>query len=101
MSSSMRVGAKAMTSKSSALCRAPGRAKPSASAGSKALTALGEKKIGNQPVGDLGGQGHVLRSLGPEDDRDLLAQRMHDGLERLAQPGAARIGERVVRDRRW
>ena len=43
------VGAKAMTSKSSAVWRAPGRANPSARAGSKALTASGEKKMGNQP----------------------------------------------------
>ncbi len=45
----MTVVAKAMTSKSSAVWRAPGRANPSASEGSNAFTALGEKKIGNQP----------------------------------------------------
>ena len=38
-----------MTSKSSAVWRAPGRANPSASAGSNAFTALGEKKMGNHP----------------------------------------------------
>ena len=47
-------------------------------------------------VGDLGGEGDVLRALGAHDDRDLLAERMGDGLEGLAQSGAARVGERVV-----
>ena len=45
----MTVGAKASTSKSSALRRAPGRAKPSSSDASKEDIARGEKKMGNQP----------------------------------------------------
>ena len=45
----MTVGAKASTSKSAALRRAPGRAKPSSSDASKEDIARGEKKMGNQP----------------------------------------------------
>ena len=41
-------------------------------------------------VGDLGGEGDVLRALGGEEDRDLRAQRVDRRLERLAEPGAAR-----------
>ena len=95
MSSSMRVGAKAMTSKSSALCRAPGSGEALGQRRLEGLDRVGGEEDGEPPVGDLCGQGHVLRSFGPQDDRDLLAQRMDDGLERLAQPGAARIGERI------
>jgi hypothetical protein len=39
-------------------------------------------------VADLGRQGDVLRALGGEVDRDLVAQRVHGRLERLAEPGA-------------
>ena len=49
------------------------------------LDRVGGEEDGEPTVGDLGGQGDVLRSLGSQDDRDLLAQRMHDGLERLAR----------------
>ena len=45
----MTVGAKASTSKSAALRRASGRAKPSSSEASKEDMARGEKKMGNQP----------------------------------------------------
>ncbi len=50
-------------------------------------------------VADLGGQRDVLGPLGAEHDRDVGAQRMHDRLERLAQPGGALTGQRqrVVR----
>ncbi len=50
-------------------------------------------------VGDLGGLRHVLRALGAEPDRDVGSQRVHDRLERLAEPGRAlaAVGQRVVR----
>ncbi len=48
-SSSTTTGQKAITSKSSARCRAPGRAKPSSSAAENSPMWAGEKKIGNQP----------------------------------------------------
>ena len=50
-------------------------------------------------VGDLGGLGDVLGALGAEPDRDVRAQRVHDRLERLAQPhrALAGVGQRVVR----
>ena len=101
MSSSMSVGAKAMTSKSSA--RAPGSG-PGEALGQRRLERLdgvGGEEDGEPAVGDLGGQGDVLRTFGAEDDGDLLAQRVDDGLERLAQSGAARVGQRIVGARHW
>ena len=56
----------------------------------------GGEEDGEPAVGDLGGQGDVLGSLGPQDDRDVGAQGMDDRLQRLAQAGAARVGQRVV-----
>ena len=53
--------------------------------------------VERQPaVRDLRGLGDVLGSLGAEVDRDLTAQRVHDRLERLAQPDAARPGVGVL-----
>ena len=48
------------------------------------------------PVGDLGREGDVLRSLGTHDDRDLGAQGVDDGLQGLTEAGATWVGERVV-----
>ena len=50
-------------------------------------------------VADLGGQCDVLRALGAQHDRDVGAQRVGDGLERLAQAGCPGAGQRqrVVR----
>ena len=50
-------------------------------------------------VGDLRGLRDVLRALGTEPDRDVRAQRVHDRLQRLAQPDRplAAVGQRVVR----
>ncbi len=53
---------------------------------------LGREEHRQPAVADLGRQGHVLRALGAEVDRDVGAQRAHDRLERLAEPGAARRG---------
>ena len=39
-------------------------------------------------LGQLGGDGHVLRADGGQGDRDALPDGMVDQLERLAQPGA-------------
>ena len=44
-------------------------------------------------VADLGRQSDVLRTLGREEDGDVAAQRVHRGLQRLAEPGA--VGARV------
>src|SRR6185437_12699737 len=43
-------------------------------------------------VGDLGGQGHVLRALGAEVDGDLGAVGMQDRAQRLAQAGGPLLG---------
>src|SRR5205085_10283711 len=47
-------------------------------------------------VADLRREGHVLRALGAEEDRDVVAERMDRRLERLAEAGPIRIGQRVV-----
>jgi hypothetical protein len=45
----------------------------------------GGKEHGEPAVGDLGGQGHVLRPFGAEVDGDLGTVRMQDRAQRLAQ----------------
>src|SRR5207245_1851882 len=52
---------------------------------------------GDPAVAELGGERDVLRPLGAEEDRDPLAQGVDRRLERLAEPGAVRIGQRIVR----
>ena len=72
-------------------------------AGARAGEALGQRvaveAVGlrreehRQPaVADLRGQGHVLRALGAEVDRDVGAQRPHDRLQRLAEARCRRRG---------
>ncbi len=46
--------------------------------------------------GQLGGERHVLRADGGQGDRDPLADRVVDQLERLAQPGASLQRQLVV-----
>ena len=56
--------------------------------------------VDRQPaVGDLGGEGDVLRALAAEPDRQVLAQRVDDRLQRLAQAEGvvAGVRQRVVR----
>ena len=101
VSSLITVGAKASTSKSAALRRAARPGEALVEGGLEGGHRLGGEEDGEPAVGDLRGQGDVLRALGPQDDRDVGPQRVHDRLERLAQAGAARIGQRVVRARRW
>ena len=84
--------------------RAAARARPGEALVERRLEGghrLRGEEDGEPAVGDLGRQGHVLRSLGAQDDRDVGPQRVHDRLERLAQARAPRIGQRVVRVRRW
>src|SRR5207248_7067568 len=51
---------------------------------------------GAPAVGDLCGQGDVVRALGTQIDRHVGAQRVDRRLERLPEAGAAGVGERVV-----
>ena len=46
----------------------------------------GEKNSASQPSRDLGRQRDVLRALGGEVDRDVLAHRVQRRLQRLAEP---------------
>ncbi len=47
-------------------------------------------------LGDLGGELHVLGAERGDDDGDPVPDRPVDQLQRLAPPGAARVGQRVV-----
>ena len=51
---------------------------------------VGREQHRQPAVAQLGAQRDVLRALGAEVDRDVLAQRVDRGLQRLAEPGAVR-----------
>src|SRR5581483_10099877 len=55
--------------------------------GTVEVVALRSEEDREPTVADLGGHGDVLRALRTEEDGDVLAQRLHDRLERLAEPG--------------
>ena len=57
---------------------------------------LGREEQRQPAVAQLGGQGHVLRALGGEVDRQVGPQRVDRRLQRLAEPDAARVGQLVV-----
>src|SRR5580692_3677463 len=57
---------------------------------------LWEVEDGLPALGDLGGERDVLRAERGDDDRDALPDRVVDQLERLAEAGAALVGQRVV-----
>ena len=52
------------------------------------LLVRGREEHGEPAVAQLPAHGDVLRALGAEVDRDVLAQRVDRGLERLGQPRA-------------
>ena len=72
------------------------RAKPSAQRVAVEPVVLRREEHRQPAVGDLGGERDVLRPLGAEVDRDVGAQRVDRRLQRLAQTGAAGVGQRVV-----
>ena len=55
---------------------------------------LGQVEERLPALGQLGGERHVLRADGGDHDRDALAHRVIDQLERLAEPGAHRRRQR-------
>ncbi len=82
------------TSKSARLLPLPGRREPCVERRAVGLAEPVRREEDRQPaVGDLRAERDVLRSDRRDVDRDVVARRMHDELERLAEPG--RVGTRV------
>ncbi len=52
--------------------------------------------MGNQPSAISAARATFFGPSAPRMIGDLRSQRVHDRLQRLAQPGAARVGERIV-----